>query len=65
MSNIVEAQRRRPGGQGLQQQQGSNCPEFCPEIFSPICATLTNGRKMQFSNSCDMNVAVCQRRVRK
>lgn len=63
--NIAAAQRRRPGQQEGGAQQGSNCQDFCPFVLRPVCATLTNGKKMEFSNSCQMEVAVCKRTVRK
>ncbi|XP_075144578.1 enhancer of split M1 protein-like [Haematobia irritans] len=45
-------------------QNRAGCPEFCPEIYSPVCATFPNGQRKQFSNSCDMNRAVCQTKKR-
>ncbi|XP_073820171.1 uncharacterized protein [Musca autumnalis] len=68
LPNFAEAQRGgRPGrgrpGQAAEQGPAADCPQICPALFSPVCATLTNGRKMQFSNSCEMNVAVCTKRV--
>lgn len=69
LPNIADAQRGRGpggprGGQGGQRGQ-ADCPAICPALFSPVCATLVNGQKMQFSNSCELNVATCQNKIRK
>ncbi|XP_005190967.1 vasotab [Musca domestica] len=66
LPNVAEAQRGRPGrpgrpGQG--NQGAADCPQICPALYSPVCVTLTNGSKMSFSNSCELNVAVCTKRV--
>lgn len=41
------------------------CPTVCPLIYKPICACDPLGRKRTFSNSCFMNVEICQCKIRK
>uniref|UniRef100_A0A1I8NN40 Kazal-like domain-containing protein n=1 Tax=Stomoxys calcitrans TaxID=35570 RepID=A0A1I8NN40_STOCA len=52
LPSMAEAQRRK-------------CPDICPAVFSPVCATLNNGSRRQFSNSCTLDVAVCKENLRK
>jgi len=40
------------GGSG----SGSGCPEFCPEIYQPVCGT--DGRT--YGNTCKLQAASCQ-----
>ncbi|XP_059219597.1 turripeptide Gsp9.3-like [Stomoxys calcitrans] len=51
LPSMAEAQRRK-------------CPDVCTFIYSPVCATLNNGSRRQFSNSCTLDVAVCKENLR-
>ncbi|XP_075163723.1 turripeptide Gsg9.2-like [Haematobia irritans] len=47
----VDAQRRK-------------CPQICPAVYSPVCATLSDGSRRQFPNKCSMTVAACTQNLR-
>ncbi|XP_005190966.1 vasotab [Musca domestica] len=48
---------------GQVDESAADCPQICPALYRPVCATLPNGSKMSFSNSCQLNVAVCSKQI--
>lgn len=41
------------------------CPDVCTTEHDPVCVTLRDGSKVEFSNKCMINRASCGRKLGK
>lgn len=54
-----------PQSSEAQRNRRADCPQICPALYSPVCATLKNGSRMDFANACASNAAACQQKLGK